>query len=255
MNNNQDNNNSNTPEQTPSWGNTATVMPPNAKHRVHYLSIIGQIEGHNMLPPQTKTTKYEFVIPQLITVAEDKEIEGLMVILNTVGGDVEAGLAIAEMISDLKKPTVSLVLGGGHSIGVPLAVSAKKSFIVPSATMTLHPIRMNGTMIGASQTYEYFNKVQEQVVSFVERNSGMSGDEFRKMMLAAGNIANDLGTILFGEEAVKAKLIDSVGGVSDAIKYLYSEIEKSSSGKSTSKKSSDNKSSDKKTSSKKTSNK
>lgn len=249
MNNNKDNNN-NTPEQNPNWGNTATVMPPNARHKVHYLTIIGQIEGHNVLPPQTKTTKYEFVIPQLITVAEDNEIEGLMVILNTVGGDVEAGLAIAEMISDLKKPTVSLVLGGGHSIGVPLAVSAKRSFIVPSATMTLHPIRMNGTMIGASQTYEYFNKVQEQVVSFVEKNSGMSGDKFRKMMLAAGNIANDLGTILFGKEAVEAKLIDRVGGVSDAIKYLYSEIEKSSSDKTEDKKTSPKKSSTKKTSNK-----
>ena len=227
-NNNDNNNNSNTPEQTPTWGNTATVMPPNAKHKVHFLTIIGQIEGHNVLPPQTKTTKYEFVIPQLITVAEDREIEGLMVILNTVGGDVEAGLAIAEMIADLKKPTVSLVLGGGHSIGVPLAVSARKSFIAPSATMTLHPIRMSGTMIGAEQTYEYFNKVQEQVVSFIEKNSQISGDEFRRMMTASGNIANDLGTILFGPEAVESKLIDSVGGISQAIDYLYSEIEKTS---------------------------
>ncbi|MDD4689370.1 MAG: ATP-dependent Clp protease proteolytic subunit [Eubacteriales bacterium] len=226
MNNNDENNNPSTPEQTANWGNTATVVPNNAKHKVHYLTIIGQIEGHNVLPPQTKTTKYEFVIPQLITVAEDSEIEGLMVILNTVGGDVEAGLAIAEMISNIDKPSVSLVLGGGHSIGVPLAVSAKKSFIVPSATMTLHPIRMSGTMIGASQTYEYFNKVEQQVVSFVERNSQMSGDKFRELMTASGNIANDLGTILFGEEAVNAKLIDSVGGVTEAIDYLYSEIEK-----------------------------
>ncbi len=224
---NNDNNN-NTPEQTSNWGNTATVVPQNAKHKVHFLSIIGQIEGHSVLPPQTKTTKYEFVIPQLITVAEDSEIEGLMVILNTVGGDVEAGLAIAEMIADIKKPTVSLVLGGGHSIGVPLAVSAKKSFIAPSATMTLHPIRMSGTMIGAEQTYEYFNKVQEQVVTFIETHSKMNGDTFRKMMTASGNISNDLGTILFGPEAVEAKLIDSVGCASDAIDYLYSEIEKTS---------------------------
>ncbi len=227
MNNESNNdNNNNTPEQTPNWGNTATVVPQNAKHKVHFLTIIGQIEGHSVLPPQTKTTKYEFVIPQLITVAEDRDVEGLMVILNTVGGDVEAGLAIAEMIANLKKPTVSLVLGGGHSIGVPLAVSADKSFIAPSATMTLHPIRMSGTMIGASQTYEYFNKVQEQVVTFIESHSSMEADAFRKMMTASGNIANDLGTILFGHEAVEAKLIDSVGGVTEAIEYLYNEIEK-----------------------------
>lgn len=203
-----------------------SVVPKNAKHKIHYLTIIGQVEGHVALPPQNKTTKYEYVIPQLITVEEDKEIEGLMVILNTVGGDVEAGLAIAEMIANLSKPSVSLVLGGGHSIGVPLAVAADYSYVAPSATMTIHPIRMNGTMIGASQTYEYFSKVQEQIVSFIASHSNISADHFRELMLTAGNLANDVGTILYGDEAVKNGVIDSVGGVSQAICKLYEMIEK-----------------------------
>lgn len=212
-------------DKTEANGKAVSVIPKNAKHKIHYLTIIGQIEGHIVLPPQNKTTKYEYVIPQLVTVEEDNEIEGLMVILNTVGGDVEAGLAIAEMIANLSKPTVSLVLGGGHSIGVPLAVATNYSFVAPSATMTIHPIRMNGTMIGAVQTYEYFNKVQEQIVSFIASHSGISADEFRKLMLTTGNLANDVGTILYGDEAVKNGLIDSVGGVSKAIGKLYEMIE------------------------------
>lgn len=201
-----------------------TTEIKNAPHKVHCLIIIGQIEGHVILPPHNKTTKYEHVLPQLITIEEDKSIEGLLVILNTVGGDVEAGLAIAEMISSMSKPTVSLVLGGGHSIGVPLAVAAKHSFIVPSATMTIHPIRMNGLVIGAIQTYEYFDKVQERVVSFVTTNSKISNHDFLELMLKTGELANDVGTILFGEEAVTKGIIDEVGGVSNALSKLYSLI-------------------------------
>lgn len=197
----------------------------NALHNIHCLNIIGQIEGHNILSQNCKATKYEEVLPQLINIEENKDIEGLLILLNTVGGDVEAGLAIAELISSMSKPTVSIVLGGGHSIGVPLAVSSKKSFIVPSATMTIHPIRTNGIVIGAIQTYEYFNKVQDRVVSFVEKNSKISKDKFLSFMLATGIIANDVGTILFGEEAVKCGLIDNVGGISDALSTLYNMIE------------------------------
>ena len=205
--------------------NDATTPIINAPHNIHCLTIIGQIEGHNILPQNNKTTKYEDVLPTLINIEENKDIDGLLILLNTVGGDVEAGLAIAEMISGMSKPTVSIVLGGGHSIGVPLAVSSKKSFIVPSATMTIHPIRTNGLVIGAIQTYEYFNKVQDRVVSFVSKNSNISKENLLSLMLATGIIANDVGTILFGEEAVNCGLIDSVGGISDALCELYSMIE------------------------------
>ena len=204
---------------------SATTPVINAPHNIHCLPIIGQIEGHSILPPNSKATKYEEVLPTLINIEENKDIEGLLILLNTVGGDVEAGLAIAEMIASMSKPTVSIVLGGGHSIGVPLAVSSKKSFIVPSATMTIHPIRTNGLVIGAIQTYEYFNKVQDRVVSFVEKNSRISKEKLLSLMLATGIIANDVGTILFGEEAVNCGLIDSVGGISHALKALYDMIE------------------------------
>ncbi len=197
----------------------------NAPHKIHCLTIIGQVEGHILLPPQSKTTKYENVIPTLAAIEENSEIEGLIILLNTMGGDVEAGLAIAEMIATMSKPTVSLVLGGGHSIGVPLAVASKYSYIVPSATMTIHPIRMTGTVIGTSQTYNYFQKVQDRVVSFVERNSKASKEEILKLMLETDNMANDVGTILFGEEAVTHGIIDSVGGVHDALTMLYKLIE------------------------------
>src|SRR5690554_4720 len=183
----------------------------NPKGNIHCLTVIGQIEGHIILPPQNKTTKYEHVIPQLVAIEENTEIDGLLLILNTVGGDVEAGLAIAEMIASMNKPKVSLVLGGGHSIGVPMAVSTDYSYIAPSATMTIHPIRLNGLVIGVPQTYEYFDRMQERVVQFVSKNSGISKDEFRKLMLKTGELANDVGTVLFGEDAVRCRLINEVG--------------------------------------------
>lgn len=197
----------------------------NPRGNIHCLTIIGQIEGHIILPPQNKTTKYEHVIPQLVAIEENAEIEGLLLILNTVGGDVEAGLAIAEMIASMEKPKVSLVLGGGHSIGVPMAVSTDYSYIAPSATMTIHPIRLNGLVIGVPQTYEYFDKMQERVVQFVSKNSGISKEDFRQLMLKTGELANDVGTVLFGEDAVKSKLINEVGGLSDAMNKLYELIE------------------------------
>lgn len=193
----------------------------NPRGNIHCLTIIGQIEGHIILPPQNKTTKYEHVIPQLVAIEENTEIEGLLLVLNTVGGDVEAGLAIAEMIASMDKPTVSLVLGGGHSIGVPMAVSTDYSYIAPSATMTIHPIRLNGLVIGVPQTYEYFDKMQERVVRFVSKNSKISTEDFRALMLKTGELANDVGTVLFGEEAVNNRLIDGVGGLSDAMNKLY----------------------------------
>lgn len=193
-------------------------------HAIHCLTIIGQIEGHYILPPQNKTTKYEHVIPQLVAIEESDDIEGLIVILNTVGGDIEAGLAIAELISGMKTPTVSLVLGGGHSIGVPLAVSAKQSFIVPSATMTVHPVRMNGLVLGVPQTFSYFQKMQERIVDFVAKNSKMSPEKFREYMLATGELATDVGTVLDGNAAVECGMIDRLGGLSDALECLYQMI-------------------------------
>lgn len=213
--------NSNSSEKDNQIKEFGTVATKNKQGNIHCLNIIGQIEGHMILPSQNKTTKYEHVIPQLIAIEQDESIDGLLVILNTVGGDVEAGLAIAEMISSMKTPAVSLVLGGGHSIGVPLAVSAKKSFIAPSATMTIHPIRMSGVVIGVSQTFEYFDRMQDRVVSFVCRNSGISEENFRNLMLKTGEIANDVGTVVFGEDAVKVGLIDSLGGLSDALDALF----------------------------------
>lgn len=197
----------------------------NSRGNIHCLTIIGQIEGHIILPPQNKTTKYEHVIPQLIAIEENNEIDGLLVVLNTVGGDVEAGLAIAEMIASMSKPTVSLILGGGHSIGVPMAVATEFSFIAPSATMTIHPIRMNGLIVGVPQTYEYFDKMQERVVQFVSKNSRITRERFRELMLKTGELANDVGTVLFGEEAVRNGLIDEVGGISDALGKLYEMID------------------------------
>lgn len=192
---------------------------------VHCLNIIGQIEGHMILPPQNKTTKYEHVLPQLVAIEQDEKIDGLLVILNTVGGDVEAGLAIAEMIAGMKKPTVSLVLGGGHSIGVPLAVSTDYSFIASTATMTVHPLRLNGVIIGVMQTFEYFRKMQDRITDFIVANSKTDADTLKKLMLTTDEIANDVGTILFGEKAVECGLIDAVGGLSDALDKLYSLIE------------------------------
>lgn len=195
------------------------------RHRIHCLTVIGQVEGHYILPAQNKTTKYEHVIPQLVAIEEDKSIRGLLVILNTVGGDVEAGLAIAELLSGMKKPTVSLVLGGGHSIGVPLAVSAKYSFIAPTATMTVHPVRMNGVMLGVPQTLSYFDKMQERITNFVTANSHISPEKFRELMMNNGELVMDIGTVLDGEGAVQVGLIDSLGGLQDAIAKLYELID------------------------------
>ena len=204
---------------------TSSVTPVGGKHVIHCLTVVGQIEGHYILPPQNKTTKYEHVIPQLVAIEQDPQIEGLMIILNTVGGDVEAGLAIAELIAGMKKPTVSLVLGGGHSIGVPLACSAKQSFIAPSATMTVHPVRMSGLVLGVPQTLSYFDKMQERIVSFVTDNSHISPERFRELMMNTGELVMDVGTVLDGETAVEEGLIDHLGGLSDAISCLYELIE------------------------------
>lgn len=195
------------------------------KHLIHCLTIIGQVEGHYILPAQNKTTKYEHVIPQLVAIEEDRDIKGLIIMINTVGGDVEAGLAIAELIAGMTKPTVSLVLGGGHSIGVPLAVSAEQSFIVPSATMTIHPVRMSGLVLGVPQTFSYFEKMQDRIVNFVTNNSKISEQRFIEMMMTTGELAMDVGTVLNGKAAVKEGLIDNLGGLSDAIQCLYSMID------------------------------
>lgn len=201
------------------------ITIPNAKHLIHCLNIIGQVEGHYILPPQNKTTKYEHIIPALVAVEQDMSIEGLVIILNTVGGDVEAGLAIAELIASMKTPTVSLVVGGGHSIGVPLAVCAKRSFIVPSATMTIHPVRMNGLILGIPQTLSYFDKMQERIVRFVTSNSAVSPEKFRELMMSTGELMMDVGSVVDGEKAVEIGLIDQLGGLSDAVECLYGMIE------------------------------
>ncbi len=197
------------------------------RHKIHLLSIIGEIEGHENLNSNQKTTKYEHVLPQLAAIEDSTEVDGLLVLLNTVGGDVESGLAIAEMISSLSKPSVSLVLGGGHSIGVPLAVSTKYSFIVPSGTMIIHPVRMSGTVIGAKQTYDYFKRIQDRILDFVEGHSEASKEKLEKMMMNTGMLTKDLGTILVGQEAVDCGLIDKVGGIQDAMKKLHDMIAES----------------------------
>lgn len=204
---------------------TGSITVKKDGHFIHCLTVIGQIEGHYILPSQNKTTKYEHVIPQLVAIEESAEIEGLLIILNTVGGDVEAGLAIAELLSTMKTPTASLVLGGGHSIGVPLAVSCKKSFIVPSATMTVHPVRMNGLVLGVPQTLSYFEKMQDRIVNFVESNSKISGKAFRELMMKTGELVMDVGTVLDGEGAVACGLIDELGGLADALDFLNKSIE------------------------------
>ncbi len=205
---------------------TGSITVKKDGHFIHCLTIIGQIEGHYILPSQNKTTKYEHVIPQLVAIEESREIDGLLIILNTVGGDVEAGLAIAELLSTMKTPTASLVLGGGHSIGVPLAVSCERSFIAPTATMTVHPVRMNGTVLGVPQTLSYFEKMQDRIARFVENNSQISAENFRALMMKTGELIMDVGTVLDGEEAVKCGLIDELGGLSDALDYLQNVIER-----------------------------
>lgn len=204
---------------------SGSVTTQGGRHKIHCLTIIGQVEGHYILPPQNKTTKYEHVIPQLVAIEEDQSIKGLLVILNTVGGDVEAGLAIAELLSGMKTPTVSLVLGGGHSIGVPLAVSTRYSFIAPTATMTVHPVRMNGVMLGVPQTLSYFDKMQERITGFVTANSRIRPEKFRELMMNNGELVMDIGTVLDGEGAVEVGLIDELGGLQDALHKLYDLID------------------------------
>ena len=203
-----------------------TVETSGGKHKIFCLTVIGEIEGHNVLPEQSKTTKYEHIIPQLIAVGQDDSIEGMLVVLNTVGGDVEAGLALAELISGMKKPTVSFVLGGGHSIGVPLAVAAKRSFIAPSATMTVHPVRTSGLVIGVPQTMNHFARMQDRITDFVVKNSGISKQRFTTLMMNTGELVTDVGTTLSGEKAVNEKLIDSLGTLSEVLDCLYKMIEK-----------------------------
>lgn len=202
-----------------------------SKGNIYTLTIIGQVEGHQVLPETAKTTKYEHVLPLLAGIEESEDIDGLLILLNTVGGDIEAGLAIAEMVAGMKKPTVSLVLGGGHSIGIPLAVCTKKSFITPTASMTVHPVRMTGLVVGAPQTYRYFERIQEQIADFVTANSGISKETFMGYMMATGEMATDVGTILYGKEAVSSGLIDKLGGLNDALSALHKMIDKHKSKK------------------------
>ena len=197
-----------------------------SKGNIYTLTIIGQIEGHQVLPETVKTTKYEHILPLLAGLEESEDIDGLLLLLNTVGGDIEAGLAIAEMIAGMKKPTVSLVLGGGHSIGIPLAVCTKKSFITRTASMTVHPVRMTGLVVGAPQTFRYFHRIQEQITDFVTANSAISREAFEGYMMATGEMATDVGTILYGKDAVASGLIDSLGDLNDALSELHAMIEK-----------------------------
>ena len=204
---------------------TGSVTVYNGKHRIHCMTVVGQIEGHYVLPPETKSTKYEHMIPQLVAVEESPNIDGLLILLNTIGGDIEAGLALAELISGMHKPTVSVVLGGGHSIGVPLAVAADVSFIVPSATMTIHPVRSNGLVLGVPQAFTHFQRMQERIVDFVCRHSRMSDDRFAELCMNTGELATDIGTVLDGAEAVQEGLIDHLGSLQEALTTLYCMIE------------------------------
>lgn len=203
-----------------------SAMTRTARGTVYCLTIIGQIEGHNTAPTGTKTTQYEHILPLLVKLEESDEVDGVLVLLNTVGGDVEAGLAIAELLASMEKPTVSIVLGGSHSIGVPLAVAAKESYAVPSAAMTIHPVRMSGTMIAAPQTYQYFQRLQDRIVGFVSKHSHISGKDFETLMLKKEDMAADVGTVLYGEEAVEHGIIDHIGGLAQGLEALYRQIEK-----------------------------
>ncbi len=206
---------------------TGSILSDNGEYVVQCMTIIGQIEGHYILSPQNKTTKYEHIIPQLVAVEQDERIDGLLMILNTVGGDVEAGLAIAELMAGMKKPVVSLVLGGGHSIGVPIAVAAKKSFIAKSATMTIHPVRMNGLMLGVPQAFEYFQRMQQRITTFVTEHSDISAERYNQLAMNTNELVMDIGTILDGQDAVDEGLIDSIGNLNDAVSALYRMIRKS----------------------------
>ena len=202
-----------------------SAVSRSSRGNIYTLTIVGQVEGHQVLPDTAKTTKYEHVMPLLASLEQNEEVDGILLLLNTVGGDIEAGLGIAELISGMRKPTASLVLGGGHSIGVPLAVAPKVSLIVPSASMTIHPVRMNGTVIAAPQTFNYFERIQERIVSFVAKNSRIGKEKFLKLMLKTGEMAADVGSVIYGEEAVELGLIDRIGGLSDALDCLYEQIE------------------------------
>ena len=203
-----------------------STVVKNSRGTVHCLTIVGQVEGHMVLPNNTKSTKYEHVLPLLASLEESDDVDGLLLLLNTVGGDIEAGLAIAELVAGMRLPTVTLVLGGGHSIGVPLAVCGKETFIASSASMTIHPVRMSGTVIAAPETYRYFERLQERIVQFVAANSRVSAARFRELMLSSGDMANDVGTVLYGEQAVAEGIIDRIGTLSDALEALYGRIER-----------------------------
>lgn len=221
----EDGKNENAGDVTQSVLDFGSAMTRTAHGNVYCLSIIGQIEGHTVASNTTKTTKYEHVLPLLAKLEESEEVDGVLFLLNTVGGDVEAGLAIAELIAGMTKPTVSIVLGGSHSIGVPLAVAARHSFAVPSAAMTVHPVRMSGTVIAAPQTYNYFQRLQDRIVAFVSGHSHISAEDFQALMLRKDDMAADVGSVLYGEEAVKLGLIDTVGGLSDGLQCLYRQID------------------------------
>ena len=216
---------------------TGSIISDNGEYVVQCMTIIGQIEGHYILSPQNKTTKYEHIIPQLVSVEQNEKIDGLLIILNTVGGDVEAGLAIAELMAGMRKPVVSLVLGGGHSIGVPIAVAAKKSFIAKSATMTIHPVRMNGLMLGVPQAFEYFQRMQQRITTFVTEHSDISAERYNQLAMNTSELVMDIGTILDGQDAVDEGLIDSIGNLNDAVSALYRMIERKRTGKRRNKKS------------------
>ncbi len=212
-------------EQNRSIEEFGSALVHTERGNIHTLTIIGHIEGHQVMSPNAKTTKYEHVLPLLAMVEESDEVDGLLVLLNTVGGDIEAGLGIAEMIAGMTKPSASLVLGGGHSIGVPLAVAAKTSFIAPSAAMTIHPVRLSGTVIGVSQMFHYFERTQERILQFITRNSKMKREEFLRLMLETGELTGDVGSVIYGEEAVALGLIDRVGGLGDALACIYQQID------------------------------
>lgn len=220
------------PKDPPAAGEEQTIRETGAlwrtrgAHGIHCLTVIGQVEGHVEAPQGQKTTKYEHVIPQLVAVQEDPSIEGLLVLLNTVGGDVEAGLALAELIASISKPSAAVVLGGGHSIGIPLAVSARRSFIVPTATMTIHPVRHSGMILGVPQTMRWFEQMQQRITGFVVAHSGIPAQRYTQLMMSTGELVMDVGTVLDGRKAVKEKLIDQLGGLSDALAWLYAEIER-----------------------------
>lgn len=214
------------PQATQQIVDMGSAVVKNRHGTVHCLTIVGQVEGHMVLPNSTKSTKYEHVLPLLASLEESDEVDGLVLLLNTVGGDIEAGLAIAELVAGMRLPTVTLVLGGGHSIGVPLAVCGKETFIAPTASMTVHPVRMSGTVIAAPETYRYFERLQERIIQFVAANSRVTAERFRELMLSSGDMANDVGTVLYGEQAVAEGIIDRIGTLGDALEALYGQIER-----------------------------